>query len=178
MDVLRKVAGDDRAAKELLRYSVTAPFILKTRDVTDGDSVVRVADLWFVVHASLDDVDPDRALRQADNQAVEAGNMRFESKILTEQDLRDRKVEPLAPLGGRKEWYTHLTGRLLDRIKVEATDRAVVTRSTDSLVIASRTDQTFDADDRLSQSLVDPRPQGDRRDRGPADSLRGRASAT
>ena len=144
--VLKKVAGDDRAARELLRDSVTAPFILKTRDVMAGSSIVRVADLWFVVHARLEDVDPDKALRQADNQIVEAGNMRFESKFLTKQDLRDRKIEPLPPLEGRKEWYAHLTGRLLDRIKIEATDRAVVTRSPDSLIFASRTDHAFNGE--------------------------------
>lgn len=145
-EVLKKVAGDDRAVRELLRDSVTAPFILKTRDVMAGGSIVRVADLWFVVHARLDAIDPDRTLRQADNQAVEAGNMKFETKILTDRDFHDRKIVPLPPLGGRKEWYTHLTGRLLDRIKIETTDHAVVTRSSESLVIASQTDQTFDAD--------------------------------
>ncbi len=146
MAVLRKIAGDDRAAKELLRDSVTAPFILKTRDVTAGGSTVRVADLWFVVHARIEDIDPDRVLRQADGKPVEAGNMRFENKFLSDRDLSDRKIEPLPPLDGRTEWYTHLTGRLLDRIKVESTDRAVVTRSAESLVVASRTDQTFDED--------------------------------
>jgi len=141
---LKGVVGDDRAVKEFLRDSVTAPFILKTRDVKAGDDIVRVADLWFAVRAGLDDVDPDAVLRQADEKAVEVGNMRFASKVLGEDDLRARKVEPVA---GRKEWYTHSKGRLLDRISVEATDHAAVTRSPESLAIASRTDPAFDRDD-------------------------------
>ncbi len=145
-EVLRKVAGNEDSARQLLRKSVTAPFILKTRDVMGGKSIIRVVDLWFVVHARLEEIDPDRPLRQSDVQAVEAGNMRFESKILSQQDLKDRKIDPLPATEGRKEWYTHLTGRLLDRIKVEATDHSVLTRSADSLIVATQTDQTFGAD--------------------------------
>jgi hypothetical protein len=143
---LKEVAGDDRAVQELLRDSVTAPFILKTRDVKTGDSIIRVIDLWFVVHARLDEVDLDQTLRQNGDQSVEAGNMKFASKILSENDLRERKIQPLASVGGRNEWFTHLNGRLLDRIEVQTTDRAVATRTPNSLLIAARTDVAFDAD--------------------------------
>ena len=148
--VVKSVAGDDRAARELLRDSITAPFILKTRDVKAGDAIARVADLWFVVHARLEDVDPEKALGQAKDQAVEVGNMRFETRILSEADRLGRKIRPLPLLEGRQEWYTRQVGRLLGRIKVEATDRAVATRSADSLVIASKTDHAFDADARFA----------------------------
>jgi hypothetical protein len=146
MAAIRAVAGDDRAARELMRDSVTAPFILKLRDIKAGDAMIRVADLWFVVHARLEDVDPERAARQADQQAVEAGNMRFESKLLAEKDLQDRNVRPLTPAEGRREWFTHLNGRLLDRIAFEATDRVVATRTADSLLVAARTEPAFDPD--------------------------------
>ncbi len=143
---LRAVAGDDRAARELARNSVTAPFLLKPRDVKAGGSILRLADLYFIVHADLDEVDPGQVARQADGRSAEAGNMRFASKTLGNDDLRGRRVEPLAALAGRHEWYTHATGRLLDRIAVEATDRVVATRSADSLVVAGRTDRAFDRD--------------------------------
>ena len=149
LEALRGVAGDDRAVKEFLRDSVTAPLVLKVRDVKAGPDVFRVADLWFAVHASLDDVDPDAVLRQADEKAVEVGNMRFESKILGEPDLRPRNIELPAAGDARKQWYTHFKGRLLDRIEVEATDQAIVTRSPDSLILASRTDHAFDRDEGL-----------------------------
>jgi hypothetical protein len=140
---LKTIAGDDRAVNELLRDSVSAPFILKTRDVKAGEATVRVIDLWFAVHARLEEIDPEQTLRQAGDQAVEAGNMRFESKLLPDNALQVKKLEPLE---GRKEWFTHVKGRLLDRINVEATDRAVATRTADSLLIATRTDPSFDAD--------------------------------
>src|SRR4051794_24529583 len=78
---LRQVAGDDRAARELVRDSVTAPFVLKTRDIKAEQAVIRAGDLWFVVHARLEDFDPERETRQPAEGAVEAGNMRFESKL-------------------------------------------------------------------------------------------------
>jgi len=144
--VVRSVAGDERAVRDFLRDSVTAPFILKARDIKAGAAIVRAADLWFAVHADLADVDPDQVLRRANDQAVEAGNMRFEAKILGEADLRGRQGRALGPEDGRSEWYTHLTGRLLDRISFEATDRAVATRSPDSSTVAARTDPGFDRD--------------------------------
>ncbi|WP_435010543.1 hypothetical protein P12x_001816 [Tundrisphaera lichenicola] len=140
---LRDVAGGDRPAREMLRDSVTAPFILKTRDVKTEDAIIRVADLWFVVHARLEDVDLDSAARAGDQKAIEAGNMRFESRILTDPDLRERGIKPLDPLEGRSEWFTHLTGRLLDRIEVVATDRVVATRTPESLLVAARTEPAF-----------------------------------
>jgi hypothetical protein len=167
MAAIRGVAGDDRAARELLRDSVTAPFILKLRDIKAEDAIIRVADLWFVVHARLEDVDPEQAARQADQQPVEAGNMRFESKLLTEQDLRDRKVQPLPPAEGRKEWFTHVTGRLLDRIAVEATDRVVATRTPDSLLVAARTDPAFDPDGPLPNRWMTLARKGSDEVKGP-----------
>ena len=56
---LRKVAGSGSKADEMLADSVTAPFIVKVRDVTTkGPTLIRAADLWFVVHADLDAIDP------------------------------------------------------------------------------------------------------------------------
>ena len=50
---LKEVAGSDRALDELLRDSVTAPFIIKVRDVKTTDATVRQADIWFAVHGDL-----------------------------------------------------------------------------------------------------------------------------
>jgi hypothetical protein len=173
---VKAVAGDDRAVKELLRNSVTAPFILKTRDLKAGDAIVRVADLWFVVHARLEDVDLDQAIRVANDQTVEVANMRLECKLLNEQDLREQKIEPLPPREHRKEWFTHITSRLLDRIEVEATDRADATRSSDSIVIAARTDHAFDSAKRFSNRWASLTRKGQEKTTGPERSYDGGAS--
>ncbi len=145
---IRAVVGDDRAVRELLKDSITAPFVLKARDVKAGDATIRVADLYFSVHATLDEVDLEHSLAQADKADVEAGNMRFGAKTLGPDDLARSKPEQLPKADGITGWYSHATGRLLDRIAVEATDRVVATRTPESLVVAARTDHSFDDDPR------------------------------
>src|SRR5262249_44306475 len=56
---LRALAGSDHALAELTRDSVSAPQKLELRDEPAGDrGTVRAGDLYFVVRASADDVDP------------------------------------------------------------------------------------------------------------------------
>ena len=139
---LAKVAGSAEKLKEMARDSVTAPFILRPpqdRKSAAGDTL-RGVDLWFIVHADLDAIDPARLGEE--KGPVEAGNMRFEGKVLPAEALKARKVA-VAP---KDEWYAHLSGVLLDRIRVEVTDRVVATRTAGSLVVASRTAEGFDHD--------------------------------
>jgi len=143
---LRDLVGDDRGVANFVRDSVTAPFVLKTRDTQAGDATIRSADLWFIVHGDLDEVDLKQVLGKTDASSVEAGNMRFTTKLLTANDLRDRKLDRLPEAPERDEWYNHATGRLLDRIAVGSTDRVVATRTADSLTVAALTSRTFDAD--------------------------------
>jgi hypothetical protein len=64
--------------------------------------------------------------------------MRVEARFLTPDELKGTPAT-LKP----DERLTHATGRLLDRIGFESTERVVSSRSADSLVIASRTDPRF-----------------------------------
>ena len=86
---------------------------------------------------------------QASGKAVEAGNMRFESRLLTDDELKPRGRSSQR---GRDlaRWFVHLEGRLLDRIAVEATSESVATRTEESMVIAGRTDPAFDSDPKLA----------------------------
>jgi hypothetical protein len=144
---LRGIAGSDRDVAELTRDSVTAPFILRTHDLRAADGLIRQADLWFVVRAGLDAINPDTLSAGGDpGQPVEAGNMRFTGRKLSADDLAGHNLAPQGPQAGRREWFVHLTGRLLDRLHVEATDRITATRTDDSWVIASLTDPRFDQD--------------------------------
>lgn len=140
------VAGSKGRMADLLRDSVSAPFVLKIRDIpTQGGSVVRAADLWFVVHADLDAIDPD-AVTPGDSKPVEAGNMRFEGRELAPDELKARRIDPPATAApGRfpREAYFRSVGTLLDRLHVEATSRVAATRSADSIVVAWQTDPAF-----------------------------------
>ena len=144
--VLIEVAGDERSVANFVRDSVTAPFVLKTRDVPADDATIRVADLWFVVRGKLDEINLDEIIGQTKPSTVEAGNMRFTSQVLPRSDLEGRNLDKLPNQAGRSEWYTHATGRLLDRINVGATDHAVSTRTADSITVAATTSRAFDDD--------------------------------
>jgi hypothetical protein len=146
---LLKLSGSERALADLLRDSVTAPFILKLRDQKTKVATVRMIDLWFVVRGDLDGLDPVKMAQQSSGKAVEAGNMRFESRLLTDDELKPRGRSSRRSRDSER-WFVDLKGRLLDRIAVEATDEAIATRSKESMVIAGRTDPAFDSGSTLA----------------------------
>lgn len=146
-EILHSLLESERKAAEFLRDSVSAPFILKLKDETTTNSLVRRADLWFAVHASLDDIDLDAVSRNsAEAKPIEVGNMRFESRLLGASELEARGIAVPKADDPAKTLFIHQTGRLLDRIHVEGTDMMVASRSANSWVIAARTDRRFDKD--------------------------------
>ena len=143
---LREVAGTDQKLDELVRNSVTAPYIIKVHDVKAADATIRVIDLWFVVYADIAQIDPAKQAEQADNKDVEAGNMAIRTRLLKPEDIRAAGIEPpKGPEGsGPSTWYAHIHGRLLDRIEFDATNKVMASRTGDSIVVAARTDPAFD----------------------------------
>jgi hypothetical protein len=145
---LREVCGSAQALENLLRDSVTAPFVLKIRDQKTADATVRMVDLWFVLRADLAGLDPTELAGKASGKSAEAGNMRFENRLIGEDELK--------PHGRSRQrgqdlsrWYSQIKCRLLDRIEIESIDESVATRAADSIVIASHTDLAFDKGDSL-----------------------------
>ena len=103
---LRTVAGSDAKAGDLVRDSVSAPFILKIRDLpSDGTTLVRMVDLWFVVHADLDALTrPWPRAAAASETPVEAGNMRFTSVKVSADDLKANQInEPTSEKSSAKK---------------------------------------------------------------------------
>lgn len=146
--LLAEIAGSERAVPDFLRPSVTAPHVLRLHDDKTGSGdVIRGGSLWFVVHADLDAIDPaDISRKSSDSRPVEAGNMRFETKLLEPAALERRSIKPASADREAREWFVHLTGRLLGRIHVEDTDRVTASRSAESWIVAARTDGRFDRD--------------------------------
>ena len=91
---LREVAGSDEKLDEMVRDSVTAPYIIKVHDVKAEDATIRVVDLWFVVHADIAEIDPAKEAAKADDKAVEAGNMVMRTRILKPEELRAAGIAP------------------------------------------------------------------------------------
>jgi hypothetical protein len=174
---LRKLAGSDSAVQELLRNSVTAPQILRVHDEKGADGTsIRIADLWFAVHARLEEIDPAQlGGRGDDGKPVEAANMRFSGRRLSDDDLKQRGIMREDP---QLEWYTHSTGDLLDRIHVEATDHVRGTKSAASWVFASRTDPRFDDDQQYSNRWTALRTAGQAKQNAQPMRFPGGASTT
>ena len=140
---LKDLAGSDRAVDDLLRDSVTAPFIIKVHDVKATGATVRQADVWFAVHGDLKSIDPctgsgsDRSESRRGRQHV-VSNPTLESR----RDPRGRGQARTTPASG-KSWYAHVHAKLLDRIDFEVTNHVVASQSPESIVIASATDPSF-----------------------------------
>ncbi len=141
---LREVAESDRAVDEMLRDSVTAPYIIKIRDRKASGATIRMADLWFVVYAPLEKIDPVREVARTDQKKVEVANMSFETRMLKADEIQSAGIKPADSAPGMSQWYAHVHARLLDRIEFDVTNHGAVSRSPDSMVIASRTDPSFD----------------------------------
>ena len=156
---LKELAGSDRALDELLRDSVTAPFIIKVHDVKTTGATVRLADIWFAVHGDLKAVDPGREAARTDQQTVEVANMWFQTRLLKTDELRAGGITPAHTGPDRNAWYAHIHAKLLDRIDFEVTNHVVASESSESVVIASATDPSFDSAGPLSngwKSLAAP----------------------
>ncbi len=165
---LREVAGSDRALDDTLRNSITAPYIIRVHDVKVPDSTIRAADLWFVVHADLKQLDPAQEAARTDQKEVEAANMWFQTRLLKPADLGAAGVEPAALAPGQSIWYSHVHARLLDRIDFEVTNQVMATQSAESVVIASRTDPSFAKAGPLANGWKPLAPAGGRTAEGPA----------
>lgn len=141
---LVKVAGSEAMTESMLRDSVTAPYILKIRDTPTDTAILRQVDLWFVVRGDLKGVEPLKLAGENSGKPVEVGNMRFESRILT---LDEIKASGRSTLSGENlsSWFVMLKGRLLGRIGFQATDEVMASRSEESMVVAARTSDAFPA---------------------------------
>lgn len=139
-----EVCGSDRAVAEFLRDSVTAPFILRTRDAKTPDAIIRSVDVWFVVRADLDKLDPVPLISSAEGKVVDVANMRFEQRLLTDDELKARSLEAKLE-GDDPHWFVHLNSRLLGRIGFEVVDEAAASRGESSMIIAARVSPAFDS---------------------------------
>jgi hypothetical protein len=137
-----EVAGSERALADLLRNSITAPYIMKVHDLKARGATIRSADLWFVVYADLKQIDFAQEAARADEKEVEVANMWFQTRLLKADQLRAAGVET-ASAAGKNNWYSHVHARLLDRIDFEVTNQVTASESGESVVVASRTDPTF-----------------------------------
>jgi hypothetical protein len=137
------IAGSDGAADELLKDSITAPYILKVHDVKTERATIRAADVWFVIYGDLKAIDPKEAAEKVGGGEVEAGNMAFRTTLIDLDKARAEGVDTGPKVDGVETWFAHIEGRLLNRLLVDVTNRVTATTSGHSIVVASLTDPGF-----------------------------------
>jgi hypothetical protein len=101
---LREVVSSDRALEDLLRDSITAPYIIKVRDQKATGATIRIADVWFVVYADLNQVDFGQEAARTDQKEIEVANMWFQTRLLKDDDLGKAGVKPLQTTAGQNSW--------------------------------------------------------------------------
>lgn len=166
---LKAIVGSNQAVEGFLRDSVTAPSILKLRDEKAEGATIRAGDLYFAIRVDVDAVDPAELSRTEDTGPIEAGNMRFQARVLKATDVQGTPVE--AP--GKHEGYIHSTGRLLDRIAVDSTAHIASSRSPESILVAMQTDRRFDDSDRWPNAWKTIKRQGTSETEGPTQPFAG-----
>jgi hypothetical protein len=145
---LDKITDANHTLDKLLGRSVNAPFVLKrsAEATKDAEQTAQRVDLWFFVHAELEEVASQDFVRRWSDLAggkESSDDLPVRSGELSPQEIAERKLKAEADSG---EHYLYSTINLLDRVRVSATRRAVVSRSDDSLLVAARVDSHFDDD--------------------------------
>ncbi len=157
---------------EFLRDSTNAPFKLKVRDVTYPGGIIRVVDLWFAIHADLHEIDLDQLAGKKDKAGqVEAGNMRFSARTLTDAELKDRPKSA----EGTVDRYIFSKGLLLDRIDVSTVNHIVASKAGGTLVVASMTDPAFKEGDLANRWVSIPGSGDSKKEPGPPRPYEGSA---
>jgi hypothetical protein len=141
---LLDVAGSELALDDMLRDSVTAPFIIRVHDIKVGAATLRSADLWFVAHGELKQTNLLEQASRVDQKEVEVANMWFQTRMLKADRPPGAEIKEANPRGSHEEWFVHVHARLLDRIDFEVTNHVVATQTADSIIVASQTDPNYD----------------------------------
>jgi len=141
---LKRMAGPNRSLDQLLRNSVVAPFVFKMANVETaqgGDTTMRRVDIWFVAYGDLDKLAERKALDQmAESLRMRSpGDLPQRQGVLDEQEMRSRGLF-VPDTENRKQRFAYATVALFDRVLLSATQRVVLTRGEDSLLVAGMID--------------------------------------
>jgi hypothetical protein len=148
--VLAKIVGDRYPVDEFVRPSVVAPFVFKLPKSSGNAAAARGVDLWFVVYGDLNDLAKDDILKEFTTARGKDATIH----VLTPAELKARQISstgrereklPLEP-GQTEERFAHTIATILDRVELHSTSRFLLSRTEDSVVIATLVDHRFDAD--------------------------------
>jgi hypothetical protein len=128
----------------LMMPNTTAPFEIRVRDVDTGDPNVTVkgVDMWFFVHSKFDAVLQPEFRRTLMRLAQGS----FKHRDLSAEDLQKRKIVLEPNAGIEEQGYVQRIFTLFDKVEVNETNLITITRTADSLVVATMLDPRFVGD--------------------------------
>ena len=146
----RLLAATKHKYEDLVRRDYQAAFVLDIRAVRTSqvDSPARRIDLWFVAHGDFKMATSEKFLEGLWRSAAKpdpSDPLAARSVTLTPADLAKRQVRLDAP-PGVDERFVFGTVNLFDRVLVSATQRGMLTRRPQTVVVAEMIDARFTKD--------------------------------
>jgi len=163
----------------LLRKSVVAPLVFRfwKIEAPDRKVPVRGVAVWFVVYGDLDMLtrkDFIDEVRRSGQEEAEEKETKF--KFLSAEELRARKIAPPSE-EETKERYAYSVFTLLDKVRLSLTSHAFMSRTKESLVLATTLDPRFTSDPEYGNRWRPmERTGGDKPELGPPSPYEGTAS--
>lgn len=146
---LESVADARHPLDQLMRPSIVSPFVLEIRKDTslDSDRPVRRIDVWFVAYGNIESLADEEFLRDLARQSEDRTNSKLPTEVvfLENADLEQRSLTRVEEETSREVWF-HSKFSLFDRVQLHATRHAYVTRTPESILVASVLDERFTED--------------------------------
>lgn len=140
---VESVAGTRYTWDALIRKSVVAPFVLKTKFDHPLVDVARQVDLWFVAYGDLRKLQSEEFLmNQFASSEAEDGVIR--SHVLTNDELQERGIALYHHPDDPSFVAAELS--LMERVRIKATTTTITTNSLDSVLAVSKLAADFDRD--------------------------------
>jgi len=148
--VLQKIIDDRYPVDEFTRDAVVAPFVLKFPELQGEAPIPRGIDVWFIVHGDLNELAKVDVLKEFTSargkdttlHVLAADQLKARGLPLTSAD----SPKHVAAVGATEERFVHTVAKILDHVELHQTMRCVLSRTNDSVVIASQVDRRFDKD--------------------------------
>jgi len=148
-EAIATIADLNHPVTQLMRPSIVAPFVLKIRKSpsSNPDRPARRVDVWFVAYGDLAMLGDDDFLRDLARQSEDRKGTKLPTEMvfLEETELRERSLVPTESATAREVWF-HSTFSLFDRVQLHVTRHAFVTRTSESILVASLLDKRFTDD--------------------------------
>jgi len=146
----RLLAATKHNYEDLVRRDYQAPVVLDIRAVRTSrdESPARRIDLWFVAHGDFKTATSEQFLESLWRSAAKPDPkdpLAARSVTLTPADLAKRQIR-LDPPPGVDERYVFGTVNLFDRVLVSATQRGMLARRPQAVVVAEKIDARFTKD--------------------------------